>query len=159
MGRNLVVCLVALVLLPSAAAATGPQSDGRRAVLPYLPGVAPGGGAIASFAPLRTVRAFANPTPSAVARCGGELAFSPDATCTRACDASKDACDSKCSMGLNSCLAQCPVLGFACDAYCRAAVIVCRGSCARAHGACVDRCPQRGARESKRIVTNGILGQ
>jgi hypothetical protein len=175
MARTVIACLVALVLLPSVVTATSPGAAGRPAVHQHVLDVSRGGlpfleasldprsglaaGAMRSVAPVGAVHAFMSHPANIVSRCGGELAFSPDAQCARGCDASKDACDGKCSIGLSSCLAQCPILGFACDAYCRAAVIVCRGSCARAHGACVDRCPQRGGRESKRIVPNSILGQ
>lgn len=77
-------------------------------------------------------------------RCNDGLALGPDVPCIRACDASKESCDRRCSVGRAACLAQCPGLGFACDYYCHAAFYVCTAMCAKDHDACVGRCPARG---------------
>jgi hypothetical protein len=153
MARTVLVCLLASVLLTPAASTANP-SGGAPAAAPRLAWVIP--------AVLREgVSALSR--PSGVVRsavlCSPDLALSPDVACLHTCDASKEACDGKCSMGLNTCLAQCPMLGFACDAYCRAAVVVCRGTCARAHSGCVGQCPERGGRESKIIAPPGAVSQ
>ena len=157
MARALLASLLAAVLLTPAVSLAGPPGTAR-------PAEDPGGlrsavvlaGRAAAFlsSPARL-----KPSSGTFARCSPELALSPDVVCLRGCEVSKDACDGKCTAGFNSCLAQCPMLGFACDAACRAASLMCRGSCARAHDSCFDHCPDRGGRESKTIPTGRVSVQ
>jgi hypothetical protein len=173
MVRTIGAGLVALVFLVPAAAANIHGATGRAAVHPHslTAGLSAASvttlqddieaalGTVTVFAPAGGARGLVHRVAHTSARCGGELAFSPESSCLGACDASKNACEQKCSMGLNTCLTQCPMLGFACDAYCRAALLVCHGSCAREHDSCANACPARGSGESKGLVTNPAIVQ
>jgi hypothetical protein len=161
MTRVLIACLLAAMLVQPTAAGTGSSGVDRRSLHPTLPfAIDPGvvNDAMALFAgehiPTRlariAVRSFwSNVAPLRNARdnlsqCSQALAFGPDVMCVHACDASKEACEGKCSAGRAGCMAQCPGIGFACDYYCQAAFYVCRGTCARQREACVGNCPATG---------------
>jgi len=173
MARTVGACLVVLVILAPAATANNPGAAGRSAVYPrslaetfsavsvqaLQDGIRVVLGGVTVFRPTGRARRLLNRAANTSARCGSDLAFTPESTCIGACDVSKGACDRKCSMGMNSCLTECPLLGFACDAYCRAALVVCHGNCARAHDACANTCPARGGGESKGMVTNRVVVQ
>ena len=168
MARTISACLVMMVLLAPAATANGPGTGGRAgthassfgAALPALTlqrvqnGLQAALGTAAVFTPAGGARGLVNRAAHVSARCGGELALSPETSCLGTCNAAREACEHKCSMGLNTCLSQCPMLGFACDAYCRASLLVCHGYCARDRDSCANGCPARGSGESKGMVTS-----
>jgi hypothetical protein len=170
---RIVACLAALVfLMPAAAAnihgATGRAAGHRHSLTAAFSAVSmktlqddieAALGTVTVFAPAGGARGLVNRAAHVSARCGGELALTPESSCVGACDATKEACEHKCNMGLNTCLTQCPMLGFACDAYCRAAVLVCHGYCTRDHDSCANACPARGSGESKGMVTNPAVVQ